>query len=159
MTSIFPPLTTGGAVLAYSPPDGEPPIFDVLLDDRVDIIKLTPSHLALVAELPVMPSRVRVFVVGGEQLDTSLARRIHDRFNGRVAIFNEYGPTEATVGCMIHRFDRERDTRAVVPIGVPAANTRIYVLDRHLEPVAPNLAGELYIGGAGLARGYLGQPR
>ena len=55
VTSIFPPLTTGGAVVAYSSHGGEPPIVKVLHDDRVDMIKLTPSHLALVAELPAIP--------------------------------------------------------------------------------------------------------
>ncbi len=58
---------------------------------------------------------------------------------------------------MIHRFDPERDRRAAVPIGVPAANTRIYVLDGRLEPVAPGGVGQIYIGGDGLAAGYLGQ--
>ena len=158
VTSIFAPLTTGGVVVAYPSRGGEPPILDVLREDFVDIIKLTPSHLALVAEQGMAPSRLRTFIVGGENLHTALARRIHDQFGGRVAIFNEYGPTEATVGCMIHRYDPQRDHRASVPIGRPAANTRILVLDEHLQPVAPNIVGELYIGGAGLASGYLGEP-
>src|SRR6185436_4288187 len=59
------------------------------------------------------------------------------------------------VGCMIYRFDAERDKRAVVPIGKPAANTQIYILDENLKPVAENVLGELYISGAGLAAGYL----
>ena len=79
-------------------------------------------------------------------------------FGEHVEIINEYGPTEATVGCMIHRFDAARDQRTAVPIGVPAANVQIYVLDQNLRPVAENVVGELYIGGAGLARGYLGRP-
>ena len=141
VTSIFAPLVTGGAVVSYQGREGEPAILDVLADDTVGLIKLTPSHLALVADERSLPSRLRAFIVGGEQLDTALARRVHERFGGRVAIFNEYGPTEATVGCMIHRFDPDRDHRAAVPIGVPAANARIYVLDGRLEPAAPGGVG------------------
>ena len=158
VTSIFAPLVTGGAVVSYQGRDGEPAILDVLADDKVGLIKLTPSHLALVADERSLPSRLRALIVGGENLDTALARRVHERFGGRVAIFNEYGPTEATVGCMIHRFDPDRDHRAAVPIGVPAANTCIYVLDGRLEPAAPGGVGQIYIGGDGLALGYLGQP-
>ncbi|GIQ69576.1 hypothetical protein XYCOK13_24000 [Xylanibacillus composti] len=73
---------------------------------------------------------------------------------GDIDIFNEYGPTEATVGCMTHLYDRDKDKRVSVPIGVPADNMQIYVLDAHLNPVPANTIGELYIAGEGLARGY-----
>jgi iturin family lipopeptide synthetase A/iturin family lipopeptide synthetase C/tyrocidine synthetase-3 len=69
-------------------------------------------------------------------------------------IYNEYGPTEATVGCMIHRYDREKDLALSVPIGIPAANTCIFILDEHLSPVPIGDIGEMYIAGDGLARGY-----
>jgi acyl-CoA synthetase (AMP-forming)/AMP-acid ligase II len=94
VTSIFTPLTTGGMVVAYPSRGGEPPILDVLRDNRVNIVKLTPSHLALVAAQGIAHSRLRTFIVGGENLETALARRVHDQFGGRIAIFNEYGPTE-----------------------------------------------------------------
>jgi amino acid adenylation domain-containing protein len=158
VTSIFSPLTTGGAVVAYRPKRGEPPIVDVLRDDQVDIIKLTPSHLALVLEQAATPSRLRAFIVGGENLDTEVARSVDERFDGRVAIFNEYGPTETTVGCMIHKYDRERDRRRSVPIGRPAANTRIYVLNERGESIREHEVGELYVAGAGLALEYLNDP-
>ena len=108
VTSLFVSLIAGGTVVAYPDRDDEPPILDALRDDRVDLLKLTPSHLALVANHPAMPVRLRTLIVGGEALDAALARRIDERFGGRVAIFNEHGPTEATVGCMIHRFDSGR---------------------------------------------------
>ena len=157
VTSIFTPLTTGGAVVAYPPRGVRPPILDVMDDDRVDVIKLTPSHLALAVEHRATPARLRAFIVGGENFDVDLARRVDDRFGGRVAIFNEYGPTETTVGCMIHRFDRNHDRRASVPIGRPAADTYIYLLDDQLTPVG-NSVGEIFVGGAGLALGYLDDP-
>jgi acyl carrier protein len=77
-------------------------------------------------------------------------------------VINHYGPTEATVGCCT--FDvRDHDVSAwspaTVPIGRPIANDAIYILDRHLQPVPAGVAGELCIGGTGLARGYLNQPQ
>jgi acyl carrier protein len=75
-----------------------------------------------------------------------------------VEIFNEYGPTEATVGCMIYKFDAAADRRSFVPIGTPAANVQIYILDESLTAVAENVPGELYISGDGLAQGYLNKP-
>jgi acyl carrier protein len=96
--------------------------------------------------------------VGGEALGTELTREVCKRLGGRVEVFNEYGPTEATVGCMIYQFNAEQDTRSSVPIGWPAANVQIYVLDRWLQPVADNVTGELYIAGDGLAQGYLNRP-
>jgi amino acid adenylation domain-containing protein len=158
VTSIFSPLTTGGVVVAYRPRRGEPPIGDVFKEDQVDLIKLTPSHLTLALEQPATPSRLRAFIVGGENLDTELARRVDERFGQRVAIFNEYGPTETTVGCMIHEYDRERDRRRSVPIGRPAANTRIYVLNERGESIGEHGVGELYVAGAGLALEYLNDP-
>ena len=72
-------------------------------------------------------------------------------------IFNEYGPTETTIGSCVFQTSSAH-TRGTVPIGRPIANTRIYVLDRDLEPVPDGVAGEIYIGGAGLARGYHNEP-
>ncbi|MCP4229506.1 MAG: amino acid adenylation domain-containing protein, partial [bacterium] len=99
---------------------------------------------------------IKRFIVGGEALDSSLAADIARNFD--VEIYNEYGPTEATVGCMIHRFDAEDCNRPTVPIGVPEANVQIYLLDRKQRPVPPGAAGEIYIGGHGLATGYLNRP-
>ncbi|HEX8431163.1 MAG TPA: amino acid adenylation domain-containing protein, partial [Longimicrobium sp.] len=104
------------------------------------------------------PQRIRRLVVGGEELKAPLARSIVDASGGRLEIYNEYGPTEATVGCMIHRFDPESDHGASVPIGVPIDNTRVYVLDARGEPTPVGVAGELYIGGAQVAHGYLNRP-
>jgi amino acid adenylation domain-containing protein len=157
VTSIFAPLVSGGTIVVY----GEDPheqglvVRRVLDEDAVDVVKLTPAHLALLVDRDCSRSGVRVLIVGGEDLKTSLAAAAHAAFGGRVAIYNEYGPTEATVGCMVHRFDPAADQFASVPIGRPARNARIYVLDALGRPVPPGVTGEIAIGGAGVARGYL----
>lgn len=157
VTSIFTPLVTGNKIVVYNEENNELLIRQVINDNRCEIVKLTPSHLKiLVADnLPkVADSNIKRFIVGGEQLETSLAKRIYEQFGGRVEVFNEYGPTEATVGCMIHTFSPDEQHRNV-PIGVPAANTQVYLLDKYLKPVATGVRGELYISGAGIAMGYL----
>lgn len=160
VTSIFTPLLTGGAVVVYGEDEGanDLAVVRVLQDDAVDVVKLTPAHLALVAEMGLTPKRLTRMIVGGEDFKTSLARRTHELLQGRVAIFNEYGPTETVVGCMIHQYDPAVDTLLSVPIGTPAANARIYLLDRYLQPVPTGVVGEMYVAGDGVCRGYLKRP-
>ncbi|MGI9287862.1 MAG: amino acid adenylation domain-containing protein, partial [Pseudomonadales bacterium] len=157
VTSVYLPLTTGGCVHIYNSPEGggllELP--QILSDDAVDLIKLTPSHLALLNDTPFETTRLRGLILGGENLPTEMARWAHRRWQGRVDVFNEYGPTEATVGCMIHRFDAEKDRASAVPIGQPVANTQVYLLDSNRQPVVAGIAGELCVGGAGVGLGYL----
>ena len=119
------------------------------------MLKLTPSHLTLIKDRDNRGSRVKRLIVGGEALTTELARQIHESFGGQVELYNEYGPTEATVGCMLYRYQPEVDRRAFVPIGRPAANVQIYVLDERGQLVPENVVGELCIAGDGLAEGYL----
>ena len=154
VTSIFTPLITGNRVLIYLGDRRESIVQRILNDGKAGVVKLTPSHLSLIKDRDNRRSSVKRLIVGGEPLETKLAREIHESFGGDVEIFNEYGPTEATVGCMIHRFDPSTDARAFVPIGRPAANTRIYLLDSALRPVPENVVSELYIGGDGVAAGY-----
>ena len=156
VTSIYTPLITGNRILIYREDSGgNPAIEEILKDNKTSVLKLTPSHLELVKIRDNSQSRLRRLIVGGEQFETELATAVLRSFDGKVEIINEYGPTEATVACMIHRFDPAQDTQAVVPVGKPAANAHIYVLDDELKPVAENVLGEMYLAGDGLARGYL----
>jgi amino acid adenylation domain-containing protein len=160
VTSIFTPLVSGNTVVVYSG-WGKGNLIERIVDDKkVGVIKLTPSHLTLIGEKTVTGSAVRRFVVGGEALKYSVARKIFDNFNGSVEIYNEYGPTEATVGCMLYKFDPIKDLNNgnTVSIGVPAANAQIYLLNKNRSPVPTGAVGEMYIGGDGLARGYLNRP-
>lgn len=158
VTSIFTPLLTGNRIIIYKDDGNDLLIERLLNDNKADVIKLTPSHLKIIADSRLsgkaFTSKKKRFIVGGEQLESWLAKSIHDKFNGNVEIYNEYGPTETTVGCMIHRFDANEKLQNV-PIGIPAANTQIYILDKYLKPVAAGVKGEMYISGDGVARGYL----
>lgn len=158
LTSVFVPLISGGSIRIYPGSAGHSDlsILAVLEDDAVDIVKLTPSHLALAAETTTRPRRIRQLILGGEDLTTAAARRAADQFESAVAIHNEYGPTEATVGCVIHTFDPDTDTESSVPIGTPIDGVRAYVVDMAGNPVPFGVPGELLIAGRGVARGYIG---
>jgi amino acid adenylation domain-containing protein/non-ribosomal peptide synthase protein (TIGR01720 family) len=158
VTSIFIPLAFGHPMIIYPQDDKMPVIEKVIADPRPTIIKLTPSHLRIIHEGdgPVVPAAhgLRTLIVGGEELETTLAAAVFQQYAGGIDIYNEYGPTETTVGCMIYKYD-PADRTLSVPIGLPVSNTMIYLLDKALRPVPVGAAGELYISGHGLARGYL----
>jgi len=156
ITSIFTPLISGSKIIVYDEnSDDEYVLYRIMKENKSTVIKLTPSHLSLLKDLDNRKSLVKRFIVGGEDLKVSLAKDIHESFSGNVEIFNEYGPTETVVGCMIHKYDYESDIRISVPIGVPADNVHIYILDKNHIPVPINNVGEMYISGDGVARGYL----
>lgn len=160
ITSIYLPLMTGGTLVIYE--EGNTPldsaIIDVISDNAVDIIKLTPSHLSLLQQMDLKTSRLQRMIIGGEDLKAHLCNAIIDQFSHKVEIYNEYGPTEGIVGCMIHRFNPAKDTGLSVPIGTPADHVQLYVLNEKLKPVAPGVPGELCMSRTGLARGYHNQP-
>jgi amino acid adenylation domain-containing protein len=160
VTSIFTPLISGGRIVVVREDPGMPgmAIFKVIENGAFDIVKLTPAHLAMIKDMDLGATRVRKLIVGGEDFKTALAREITDNFGRPVDIYNEYGPTEATVGCMIHRYDVDKDLALSVPIGSPAANAGVYILDEQLRPVPTGVLGEMYLAGDGLARGYLNRP-
>jgi amino acid adenylation domain-containing protein len=126
------------------------------------LFKLTPAHLELLANLaerPVSGVRHRV-VVGGEQLSRHVLRKFAERVLPDAVVVNEYGPTETVVGCTTYECSaHDPDASGMaVPIGKPIANTQIYILNAHREPVPAGVEGEIYIGGAGVAHGYLNRP-
>lgn len=158
LTSLFLPLVTGGQVVVHPSTDSaaDTALLDVFDDDCVDVIKLTPTHLSLVRHQPVTGERLRALILGGESLRWGLASAIHEKYDGRVAIYNEYGPTEATVGCMIHRFDPHAEQRGSVPVGRAVPHAQVYLLDSGGAQVPVGYPGDLHIGGASLALGYQG---
>ena len=160
VTSLFLPLITGGTLEIYPQGDGpvDTAVLEVARHNAVDFIKLTPSHLALLVGLDLAGSRLRRVVVGGENFRADLAAAIHTKLAGRAEITNEYGPTEAVVGCVAYRYDPEVATGANVPIGRPADHVEIEILNPAGSPVPLGVAGELWISRFGLARGYHRRP-
>lgn len=95
-------------------------------------------------------------IVGGDILTQETCNNITNLFNNNVYIFNEYGPTEATVGCMTHIYQKDNDKNyGSVPIGIPADNTRIFILNSDLNLIPFGYNGQMFIGGKCLAKGYL----
>lgn len=156
VTSVFLPLLSGGTVRLY-PDTGKRGaiIRDIVADNAVDIVKLTPSHLALIRDMDLSTTRIQTLIVGGEDFKTELAQAIHRQSNGRITLYNEYGPTEATVACLLHRYQPATDVRPSVPIGTPAANMRVYILNQYGRPTPTGVTGELVVSGVGVAQGYL----
>lgn len=158
--SVFLPLICGGTIYVYQEKDTEIDlsITEVIEDNNVTFIKVTPAHLNFLKGKDLTHSKVQVMVVTGDEFKTSLGLDIYNAFNGQVDIYNEYGPSEATIGCVFHKFNPETDTAASIPIGLPIKNSQLYLLDRFLNPVPQGVIGELYIGGSGLSSGYWNRP-
>ncbi len=157
-TSIFTPLLSGNCIVIYPGQDKSMLIEDIIRDNKIGVLKLTPTHLKILETIDVSKSKLRRLIVGGEDLKRNVAEKVYDQFQGKIEILNEYGPTEAVIGCMIHEYDPKMDNRISVPIGIPGDNVRIYLLDKNLKPVPRGVIGELYIAGDGVARGYKSLP-
>ncbi|MFH8606825.1 amino acid adenylation domain-containing protein [Streptomyces sp. NPDC018029] len=142
-------LLSGAALVVVDgerlPPHGR--LEQVAAEFGVTHMTVPPSVLGTVDALP---DTVEALVVAGEECPSWLARRWSDR-----RLVNAYGPTEVTVCAAMSEPLRPAAGEGPVPVGRPLANTRAYVLDDFLKPVAPGTVGELYVAGPGLARGYL----
>lgn len=156
---IWGPLLNGGR-LAVLPPG--PPAPDILAGAvrrfGVTTLWLTAGLFHLMAEQrPEDLARVRQLVAGGDVLSPAHVQRTLDA-RGDGILVNGYGPTETTTFACCFRMTRGSRPTGAVPIGRPISNTTVYVLDEQMRPVAEGVSGELYIGGAGVAAGYLNQP-
>ncbi|MEU7876481.1 amino acid adenylation domain-containing protein, partial [Dactylosporangium sp. NPDC049140] len=154
-TMLFTALTTGGCLHFVDPATvTDPDLVDAYLTSHaIDYVKIVPSHLTGLGVSRVRP--VRALVLGGEATPLEVAREL---VRADFGVANHYGPTETTVGVATVRLTDEVLHGTVVPIGAPLPNIRLHVLDRFLRPVPVGVRGELYVGGAGLARGYRGRP-
>src|SRR5262249_31355222 len=127
----------------------------IIESQRITHIKISPAHLQLAIKIEHMPSCPKTLIVGGEQLNLKLTEKMHDRYGKDWKIINEYGPTEATVGCITYTYDPTHDlVGQAVPIGRPIMNTRVYLLDENRRSVHKGVIGEIYLSGDCLARGY-----
>ncbi len=156
---MWVPLLTGGR-LVVAPPGN---VDAVALRDLVSAHGLSgacvPTGLfaAVVEQDPSCLAGLSQVWTGGEVLPVTTVRQMREHCPDTLVV-NGYGPSEITTYCLAHAVPPHEDVSAGVPIGVPLDNMRMYVLGAGLVPVPPGVAGELYIAGDGMARGYLGRP-
>ncbi|WP_157651486.1 non-ribosomal peptide synthetase, partial [Burkholderia ubonensis] len=156
LTNVFCPLVRGKSLRIY--PQSES--IDTTLarmfqpGSGVDTLKLTPTHIHLLEYMNLGRSGVRKVIVGGEELTPQHIATLR-KIDPAIEIYNEYGPTEATVGCIVKLVE---DAPSTVLIGRPISNTRVYIVDEALRPVPIGVPGEICIAGHGLARGYHKRP-
>lgn len=163
-TCIFPSLISGGClnVISYETSTDAMRLAEYTRQHPIDVLKIVPSHLQALLYSDEARHLLpwKYLVLGGEMLSSALIEQIKG-LGGECEILNHYGPTETTVGSLTLRlkeFDWKSTSAASIPIGRPIANTHVYILDKHLEPVAIGVVGELYISGDGVSAGYLNQP-
>ena len=157
ITSLFLPQLTGGRTIVVP---GEPlqALSAVAADRRLDTLKATPGQLELLSRMIDEPVPLRTVIVGGESFRRPVAEAFARRCADDVRIFNEYGPTEAVVGCMLHEWDPTRDTDPDVPIGLACPGAQVHVLDRFRHPTPIGSWGELYVSRPGMASAYVNLP-
>jgi amino acid adenylation domain-containing protein len=149
---LFVPLCLGGKVILAENVLELPSLAAV---NQVRLINTVPSAMAELVRLDAVPASVRTVNLAGEALQSRLVEQIYNSAKVQ-KVYNLYGPSEDTTYSTFALITADRD--GAPPIGRPISNTQVYILDRYLQPVPVGVMGELYIGGDGLARGYLTRP-
>jgi amino acid adenylation domain-containing protein len=152
---LFLPLVTGAKVALASREQAADPVQlqALLASSQATVMQATPATWRMMLESGWTGNPGLKVLCGGESLPPDLSNQLVPRCN---ELWNMYGPTETTIWSSVYRVDSELAQTA--PIGRPISNTTMYVLDSRGEPVPTGVLGELYIGGAGLARGYQNLP-
>ena len=158
---LFGPLVSGGAVqVAPGGAESDPGLLAATVRDRqITVLQLVPSTLQLLIDEPVLAQchGLRLMVVGGEPLTTTLACRVKARLPW-VELGNLYGATECGLGISFESVGTLPARAGSVPVGRPIGNTHCEVLDASLRPVPTGVVGRLHVAGTGLASGYLNRP-
>src|SRR5581483_4830355 len=157
VAGLFWTLCTGGTLVMPGEDSHRDPslLAQLIASHHISHLLALPSFYSLLLE-PAGEQRLdslRVAIVAGEACPVELVRR-HDELLPETRLFNEYGPTEATVWSSVYNC-RSYQKEGRVPIGRPLANTQTYLLDSELQPVPVGVRGELYIAGTGLTHGYI----
>ncbi|MTI24466.1 amino acid adenylation domain-containing protein, partial [Fulvivirga kasyanovii] len=151
LTSIFTTLLRGDSIVISTEELDLPDIIRDIFDNTTEVntVKMTPSHVNVLRDINLNSTNVKTVILGGEELKASQVATLK-QLNPEMRIFNEYGPTEATVGCSY----KEVSKGGSINIGSPIFNTSLYVLDSsmHFQPIWGK--GELYIAGDCLSNGY-----
>ncbi len=160
-TALFPALTTGGTLVIVPPDEAldAPALQGRFGRHPIDVLKIVPSHLSALLsgdDVDAILPRRRL-ILGGEATSGAFLASLRERAPD-LRVWNHYGPTETAVGILAGEARIGDTDRSTVPLGTPLAEARTYVLDDGLHPAAPGSIGELYLGGAGVARGYVDRP-
>lgn len=154
-TSIFTTLLRGDTIYIYPVNSVLQNALDhVFTNPDIKVVKLTPSHIRLLKHSSITSTQVQKVILGGEKIkpgDIQLLKSL----NPQITIYNEYGPTETTIGCTASIIEPGMDTNN---IGNPIANTTISIVDDHLNILPVGVPGEILVGGRGVAKGYLNDP-
>ncbi|MGO9126853.1 MAG: non-ribosomal peptide synthetase [Terriglobales bacterium] len=160
LVGIFGTLCQGGTLVLCPGTVQEclPELAQLVARHRISELLCVPSVYGFLLEQATASqlASLRTAIVAGESCAPELIER-HYKLLPHTVLYNEYGPTEASIWSTVYKC-RPKQTRLLVPIGRPIANTRVYVVDRHLNLVPVGVAGEICISGPGLVRGYLNRP-
>ncbi|MDC3957723.1 non-ribosomal peptide synthetase [Polyangium jinanense] len=159
-TVVFPSLCTGGCLHVVP----EEALVDsagfgrYVTENQIDYLKIVPSHLAALTEASLAGLPRKAVFLGGEPSPLRWVERLASLSECR--FFNHYGPTETTVGVLTYRFEPAEMPlpAAILPLRTPVADATIHLLDARMRAVPPGVAGELYVGGTCVARGYINDP-
>ena len=160
VTSFYSPLATGGTVALVEEEEGVENLHELLRSqDNFSLLKITPAHLSVLGQW-MSPEhaagKIHTLIIGGEVLQGERLAFWREHAP-TTRVINEYGPTEAVVGCCIHEIKGDPGS-GPVPIGTPIDNMEMYILDEGMNLAPLGAPGEIFIGGVGLARGYLNRP-
>lgn len=159
VAGLFWTLCSGGNL--YLPQEGLqldiPKLLELIIENHVSHLLSLPSLYTILLQeaKPEQLTSLRTIIVAGESCPAEIVER-HHQLPSKPSLFNEYGPTEGTVWSSVYHCQSQQ-IKGQVSIGQPIANTQIYLLNSHLQPVGVGVIGEVYISGDGLARGYLNQ--
>ncbi|MFC4197820.1 non-ribosomal peptide synthetase [Pedobacter jamesrossensis] len=155
-TTLFSALTLGASLHLFAKDRFNNPeyIHEYFNQNTIDFLKVVPSHWKFLNHKGKLLTSDKILMFGGEALPAEYIKQIK-ALNASCEIVNHYGPTETTIGKLVHLVDKDYDYPIIIPIGKPFSNTSIHVLNKHLKYCPVGVPGELHIGGDGLAKGYL----
>ena len=155
-TTLFSALTLGSSLHLFAKDRFNNPeyIHEYFNQNEIDFLKIVPSHWKFLNYKSKLLTARKILMFGGEALPAEYIKQIK-ALNASCEIVNHYGPTETTIGKLVHLVDKDYDYPVIVPIGKPFSNTSVHILNKNLKYCPVGVPGELHIGGDGLAKGYL----
>ena len=155
-TTLFSALTLGAQLHIFAKDrfNNSEYIHQYFVDNTIDFLKIVPSQWKFLINQKRLLTPKKILMFGGEALPAEYINLINAS-SASCKIVNHYGPTETTIGKLIHIVDKNYNYPVIIPIGKPFSNTSVYVLNKNLKNSPIGVPGELYIGGLGLAKGYL----